>query len=234
MRTSAPRRTRLPGILAALLLLASVSGLSAQVANLSDASMTMITSGDMLSGAFGEPGTTLGFSCPSAWGVRSTVDRAAGWYTGITPVPSPFASISAVLPSAGAVERPLPREQVLASLIRDNGRAARAAEALLEDFDRFLAAVASLDPARPDPRIAGQLVRAVDDFNRFVNLSSESFLDAPPAEFLAIRATLGELVAAATQHSVRPADPTSVDMAGLACAPGVRPESQAANFPNGG
>ena len=182
----------------------------------SDASGVSLTSADLL--GF-EPGTVKTFSCPVAWGVRTTSDAlraelAAG---------GADADLRALLddgPGAGDAGR-----RLAAALGQDNsGEARRAARGLVQRLRGLLAAGHRMDPRDPGELAATRLNASVTHFNRFVRASSPAFLAAPPAEMTALHRVLGRLVRSAVEHGGRTADADAPVPAGaLACAPPAPP-----------
>ncbi|HEX6913387.1 MAG TPA: hypothetical protein VF142_23480 [Longimicrobium sp.] len=178
----------------------------------SDASGVSLTSADLL--GF-EPGTIKTFSCPVAWGVRSTSDslRAA------LSAPGARADLRALLdggPGAGDAGA-----RLMAALSRDNsGQARRLARGLVPRLRGLLAASSRMDPAHPGELAATRLNASVTQFNRFVTASSPAFLQSPPAEMTALHGVLASLVRTAEANEGRVADAGApVASGGLACAP---------------
>lgn len=204
----------------------------AQIAAMTDISGTMLTSSDMLAqSGWTSPGLR-NYTCPVAWGVRTTADtlvrvlRARALETPPTVAGRPLApeaqqrvlelmmtDVGDDSPTAEAVQRQL-------TPTGNQSRAAqRAADRLVEQLAGLLAASTVVDPERPGrqgQRSATKLDAAVRAFNRFVEVSSPEFLRAPSDDFLAAQAILARLVATAQENEGR----EEFAVGGpLACAP---------------
>ena len=187
----------------------------------SDVSGVSLTSADML--GF-EPGTIKSFSCPVAWGVRTTSDAlrgelAGGAGSGGGAAGGASPDLLALLddgPDARAAG-----ERLVASLSADNsGEARRAARGLVPRLRGLLASASRMNPAAPGELAATRLNASVTQFNRFVDASSPEFLAAPPREMTDLRDVLLRLVEAAAENEGRVTYASWPRAAGvLACAP---------------
>ena len=179
----------------------------------SDVSGVALTSADLL--GF-EPGIVQTFTCPVAWGVRTTSDALRGELSARDAAGAGLLPLLEDGPGAGDAGA-----RLAAALSAGNSAAgARAARALVPRLRGLLAAASRMDPARPGDVAATRLNASVTQFNAFVDASDPAFLAASPPEMTALRTVLGRLVASAEEHDGRIADPDAPRPAGtLACAP---------------
>lgn len=198
----------------------------------SDVTGPAVTSGDQLAPLFAEPGTVRSMACPVAWGVRTASDRVQVMLASTSLAP-PDAGVAGSINSAaqrnvlnlltGAEAERDSDGPVLTALLVNNAGAASQARRLVAEADGLLRVMETLDPLRPGRAAPTQLARVTAAYNAFVDASSDEFMTAPPGEMLALHAVLNELVSASIQNEGRPADPSSVDAAGLACAGAAAP-----------
>lgn len=190
----------------------------------SDVSGLAVTSSDFLRM---EPGSVRTFSCPVAWGVRTSGDAVgtelgAGRFILIGASDrSPGAGLqndllSTLVRSEGSSEARDRLEAALTAGETVTPRARAAARRLVDDLDGLLLLTGAMDPARPGYRGPSRLSGAVIAYNRLVDESSDAYLAHPPEALRAVHAVLGRMVTGAALNSGRAA--TAATDGGLACA----------------
>jgi hypothetical protein len=194
----------------------------------SDVTGPSVTSGDQLASLFTEPGTILSMFCPVAWGVRNAAGTVQMRLTSADLRPALMVGdgsigstaqltvLNLMLAERGDRDAETP---VLGALTANNSRASQGqARRLVREVGGLFRAVEEMDPLNPGEVGPTQLSRAVGAYNGFVDASSDAFLMSPPDELAAVHAVLNQLVIASLENEGRPANPSVVDAAGLACA----------------
>lgn len=189
---------------AAVLLLAGAAPVAAQTGNQSDVTGTPITSGDIVGGSF-VPGSRLvggiGFQSTPAAAAYARAARSL-------EMQMKMQQLTLVRGSTGTVRiAPEVQQRLLAVLSgQDPGGVAgsRLVQALAAGGNaapaqRLVAALRGLTArarhaASPRSGAAGQLREAVSAYNDLVDAAGPALLEDPPAELLAIRAVLDQLV----------------------------------------
>jgi hypothetical protein len=176
-----------------------------------------------------ETGTTKTFTCPVAWGVRTTAESLtaalrAGTLeittaTGVARTPSGESQRRVLALLEGGADAAAAGAAVEAALAAQpaDGEVAEEARELVHELDGLFAVAAEMDPSDPGYRTATGLADAIHQFNDYVDDAS---VTTPSDEFLVIETVLSRLVLSALENEGRDVDAASRDGAnGLACAP---------------
>lgn len=190
-----------------------------------DVAGVQVTSSDLLNF---EPGTVKSFTCPVAWGVRTTAEAVQAR---LTSADLRIAGDDAAGVAVGAdVQRDLlllltdaegsdqAEARIAGALAAGNPGAAREARGLAESLEGLILEAGRMDPARPGLVGPMRVNSAVSAFNEFVDESSAAFLASPPEEMRAIQAVLSRLVIAALENADRDVRAGDAAPGGLACA----------------
>jgi hypothetical protein len=195
--------------------------------------MSDVTGPNVTSLLLFETGTVKTFSCPVAWGVRTTSDRlaaelragriVAGGTNGNRVLLAPAAQQRVLEILVNGPDADNAADAVIAALapdMRDQQDARGSARTLVRNLRGLLKHAGTMNPRSPGHQTATNLAAAVYRFNDYLDESSPAFLVAPPAEFTIIENVLSTLIVAALDNDGREVDAASKrGEYGLPCAP---------------